>query len=101
MGGQPAPRRPALAVLLLLPVLGNDELRGQQYRPGMTRGNPRGRHHVVVILHGPIAALAPRAVGAGDLGRAEVFGAVERDQKVAVQALEGTQPTTPLQAFPQ
>ena len=28
VGGQPAPRRPALAVLLLLPVLGNDELRG-------------------------------------------------------------------------
>ncbi len=30
VGDQPAPRRPALAVLLLLPVLGNDELRGQQ-----------------------------------------------------------------------
>ena len=42
----------------------NDDLRGQRYRPGMTRGNQRGRHHVVVILHGPIAALAPRAVGA-------------------------------------
>ena len=101
VGGQPAPPRPALAVLLLLPVLGNDDLRGQRYRPGMTRGNQCGRHHVVVILHGPIAALAPRAVGAGDLPRAEVFGAVERDQKVAVQASEGTQPTTRLQAFQQ
>ena len=92
VGGQPAPRRPALAVLLLPPVLGNDDLRGQRYRPGMTRGNQRGRHHVVVILHGPIAALAPRAVGAGDLGRAEVFGAVERDQKVASRRRKGRSP---------
>ena len=58
LGGQPAPRRPALAILLLLPVLGNDELR---YRPGMARGNQRGRHD-----H---RRLAPRAVGAGDLPR--------------------------------
>ena len=99
--GSRSPASPARPGLLLLPVLGTDDLRGQRYRPGMTRGNRRGRHHVVVILHGPIAALAPRAVGAGDLPRAEVFGAVERDQKVAVQAPDGTQPTTPLQAFQQ
>src|SRR5271166_3836569 len=58
VGGQPAPRRTTLAVLLVMAVLRNDELRLQGHRAVMAGANQRRGQHGVEILDAILAALA-------------------------------------------
>src|SRR5271166_4140495 len=68
VGGQPAPRRTTLAVLLVMAVLRNDELRLQWHRAVMAGANQRRSQHGVEILDAILAALAGGAGRAVDLG---------------------------------
>src|SRR5712671_2838369 len=85
MGGKPASRRHALAVLLVVPVLRHNEFRLQRHNPVMARRHQRCGHQRMEIFSRAAAALARRAVRATQLRRAEIFRAVERDQHVMPQ----------------
>src|SRR5260370_24884368 len=61
MGGEPASRRHALAILLVVPVLRNDELWLQRNDPAMARRDQRRRHQRMEIFGRAAAALARRA----------------------------------------
>jgi hypothetical protein len=99
MGGEPASRRHALAVLLVVPVLRHDELGLQRHHPAMARRHQRRRHQGMEVFGRATTALARRAAGTMQLRRAEIFGAVERDQHVMPQPTEGGEPVPALQDF--
>src|SRR5258708_4811523 len=90
MGGEPASRRHALAILLVVPVLRNDELWLQRNDPAMARRHQRRGHQRMEIFGRAAAALARRAARTMQLRRAVIFRAVERDQHMMPQ------PTTSL-----
>src|SRR5260370_39388421 len=50
MGGEPASRRHALAILLVVPVLPNDELWLQPNDPAIAPRHPRPRHQRIEIF---------------------------------------------------
>ena len=91
-GAAPAvARQPALdglpfAVLLVGAVLGRHELRRQRQRLRPARRHDGGAEHLVEVLGAAVAALAGRAVVAAELARAEEPGAVQGDQRAAVEA---------------
>src|SRR5260370_7023851 len=60
MGGEPASRRHALAILLVVPVLRNDELWLQRNDPAMARRDQRRRHQRMEIFGRAAAPLARR-----------------------------------------
>ena len=97
MALQPAPDRPAFAVLLLVAVLGHDEFRLQRHHPVVVGRHDRRRHHRVEVLGPVLAALAGRALLAMDLARHVIFGAVQGDQHVAAKLAESLQAAGPLQ----
>src|SRR5258708_20374069 len=72
MGGEPASRRHALAILLVVPVLRNDELWLQRNDPAMARRDQRRRHPPMHIFRPVAAALAPRAPPTAHLRRAAI-----------------------------
>ena len=86
--GQPALGRHVLAVLLLRPVLRDDELRLQRDHLIVPGCHQRGRQHAVVILGPAIASDPRRAVRAMDLPRTVIFGAVQRDQRAPIEPAE-------------
>jgi hypothetical protein len=89
--GEPARGRTGLAILLFRSVLRRDELRLQRQCAVVSGGDEGGRNHLVEMLGLTVGALAGRAVGTGKLLRAEIFGAVERNQDVAAEPLERRQ----------
>ena len=91
MAGQPALGGGPFAILFFRPVLRRDELRRQRQDLGVTGRDHTGAEKGVEILHPAIRAPARRALRATDLARTKVLGAVERDQQLAVQALERRQ----------
>ena len=93
MAGQPALGGGPLAVLLLRPVLGRDELGRQRQDLGVAGRDHAGTEKGVEIFRAAVRAPARRALRAADLARAEVLGAVERDQQPAAQALERRRPS--------
>ena len=97
MALQPAPDRPAFAVLLLMAVLGHDEFRLQRHHPVVIGRHDRRRHQRVEVLGPVLAALAGRALLAMDLARHVIFGAVQGDQHVAAKLAESLQAAGPLQ----
>ena len=97
MGCKPAVRGASLAILLLGAILGGDELRLERQRTLVPRCNKRGRDHGVEMLDLAIGALALRAALARQLLRAEVLGAVQRDQHMAAQPLERGEPAAGLE----
>ena len=86
---QPALDGLAFAVLLGGAVPGRHELRGQRQRLRPARRHDGGGEHLVEVLGAAVGALAGRAVVAVDLARAEELGAVQGDQRVAVEAAHG------------
>jgi len=80
MALQPAPDRPALAVLLVVAILGHDEFRLQRHHPVVIGRHDRRRQHRVEGLGLVLAPLAGRAVLAMNLVRHVIFGAVQSDQ---------------------
>ena len=82
---QPAADRPALAVLLVVAVLWNDELRFQRHGAIMPWRHHGGGQQGVEILGLVLAALAVGAVWTADRVGAVVLGAVPSDQHVAVE----------------
>ena len=97
VGGQPALGGSALAVLLLGPVLGRDELRHQGQRHGVAGCYDRGSEHGMVALDAAVGALARQAPRAAELLRAEVFRAVEGDQHAPAKPRERRQAAAPAQ----
>jgi hypothetical protein len=99
MRRQPAARGTAFAILLVVPILRNNEFRLQRHDPVMSRRDKSGGEHGVEILDlvpslrlgQALAAFAMGTVRATDLVRAMEFGAVERDQYMPVQAAHGVQ----------
>ena len=91
MRRQPAPCSAAFAVLLVVSVLGDDELRLQRHGAVMARRDQRGGEHGVEILDLVLAALAMGAVRTVDLVGAMEFGAVQRDQHMSIEAAHGIQ----------
>ena len=86
MAFQPALDRLALAVLLGGAVAGRHELRGQRQRAVVARRHDGGGQHLVEVFGAAVATLSGRAVRAVELARAEELGAVQGDQRAAVQA---------------
>src|SRR5262249_7900984 len=70
----------AFAILLFRPVLRRDELGKQRHDFGVTRGDRRRRQHGVIALNLTVGALAPEAMRAAELLRAEIFSTVPGDQ---------------------
>src|SRR5450755_420496 len=99
MGGEPASRRHALAVLLVVPILRHDELGLQRHHPAVARRHQRRGHQRMEIFGRAAAALARRAARTMQLYRAVIFRAVERDQHVIAQPAEGREPAASLQHF--
>ena len=94
---QPAADRPALAVLLVVAILRNDELRFQRHGAIMTWRHHGGGQQGVEILGLVLAALAVGAVWTADRVGAMVLGAVPSDQHVAVEDPHGIQAAALLQ----
>ena len=88
---EPALGGVALAILLLRAVLGRDEFRHQGKRLRLARRDDRRRQHGMVAFDHAVGALAGEALRAAELLRAEIFGAVERDEGAAAEPLEGAQ----------
>ena len=91
---EPAPGRPALAVLLGVAVLRHDEFRLERH-DALVAGRHQGGGQQGVEVLGPAAAHLRRAVRAVQPGGAEVLGPVQRDQHPALQAAELRQPAAP------
>jgi len=89
MRRQPAPCSAAFAVLFVVSVLGDDELRRQRHGTVMARSDQRGGEHGVEILDPALAALAMGAVRAVDFVRTMEFGAIQRDQDESIEAAHG------------
>ena len=89
MARQPALDGLPFAVLLGGAVLGPHELRRQRQRLRPARRHDVGGEHLVEMLGAAVGALAGRAVVAADLARPEELGAVQGDQRAAVQAAHG------------
>ena len=94
---KPAPHGAALAILLGVPVLRHDELRGKRHHVGVPGRHDGGGQEGVEVFGRLALAGAGRAVRAVDPGRAVVLGAVQRDQHARAQALEGREPARALQ----
>ena len=91
MHGQPALGDGVLAILLLRPVLRDDEFRLQRDDLVMS-GRHQGRcQHAVVIFNLALPSEPGPAVPAMDLARALILGAVERDQHAPVEPAEHVQ----------
>ncbi len=88
---QPALDGLAFAVLLGGAVLGPDELRRQRQGARLAGCHQGGGEHLVVVLGAAVAALAGRAVRALQAALAEELGAVQGDQRPAVEAAHGRQ----------
>ena len=97
VGGQPALGGVALAVLLLGPVLGGDELRHQRQRHGVAGRDDRSGEHGMVALDPTVGAMTRQALRAAELLRAEVFRAVERDQHAPAEPRKRRQAAPPAQ----
>src|SRR5258707_977196 len=93
MGGEPASRRHALAILLVVPVLRNDELWLQRNDPAMARRDQRRRHQRMEIFGRAAAALARRAARTVQLRRAVIFRAVECDQHMMPSRRKAVRPS--------
>src|SRR5260370_8229600 len=99
MGGEPASRRHALAILLVVPVLRNDELWLQRNDPAMARRDQRRRHQRMEIFGRAAAALARRAARTVQLRRAVIFRAVECDQHMMPQPTKSPDTVPNFQPF--
>ena len=97
MALQPAPDRPAFAVLLLVPVLRHDEFRLQRHHPVVVGRHDRRRQHRMEVLGLVLAPLAGRAVLTPHLARHVIFRAVQGDQHMIPKLAKVLQATGPLQ----
>lgn len=94
---QPAPDRPAFAVLLLVPILRHDEFRLQRHHAVVVGRHDRRRQHRMEIFCLVLAALVAGTVRTMHLVRHVIFRVVQGDQHVAVQPAEAVQAARPFQ----
>jgi hypothetical protein len=87
--GVPALDGVTFAVLLFRAVLRRDEFGKQRHHLGMARGDRRRRQHGVIALDVAVGALAPQAMRAAQLLRAEILGAVPGDQGSLAKPAKG------------
>ena len=99
VGGEPASRRHALAILLVVPVLRHNELWLQLNDPAMARRHQRRGHQRMEIFGRAAAALARRAARTIQLRRAVIFRAVERDQRTMPQPTKSRETAASFQHF--
>ena len=97
MRRQPAPHGAALAVLLVLAILWDNELRLQRYRTVVAGADQRRGQQGVMVFHHAIAAFAGRAVRTVQLGRTVILRAIQRDQQMAPEDAQLVDRTGPLQ----
>src|SRR5260370_1151567 len=99
VGGGPASRRHALAIMLVVPVLRHNELWLQRNDPAMARRHQRRGHQRMEIFGRAAAALARRAARTMQLRRAVIFRAVERDQHMMPQPTKSRETVASFQHF--
>jgi len=88
MAGEPTLGGAALAVLLLGAVLRGDEFRRQRQHLMVAGSDDGGAQEGMEAFHPAIGAAAGRAIRALDFARAEILGAIQRDQDSPAKALE-------------
>jgi len=77
-----------LAILFLSPALRRDELRRQRHDPLMAGCHQARTKKRMEVFRAAVRTAPRAAVLAVDLARAEVLGAVERNQQSPIQALK-------------